>query len=291
MWPSLPYLLMYRSSQVVLAFVALGLWPALGWAAPQATQNAHTVRVKASAKVRKADPQPEAQPALPPPPPPTPEQMPAQPPQVSYLNGQLLIISRNSTLADILAAVRRQTGATIELPPGGGSERVAGRMGPGPARDVLASLLNGSRYDYVMIASATNPKGLEHVILTPKTGGAEGPSTPMAGNQPQMQPQPQQPVMGEAEAPPDAGEDQEVPVAEEPAAGEEVPGEEGAQQGVPQPFGQQNMNPNGVNPEAGQAQQGVKTPEQLLQELQRMQQLQQQQQQQQQQQNQPQEQE
>src|SRR5438876_519297 len=56
-----------------------------------------------------------AQPA-PPPPPPTLEQMPASPPQVSFQNGQLSIAARNSTLADILSAVQRTTGAAVDAP-------------------------------------------------------------------------------------------------------------------------------------------------------------------------------
>src|ERR1700722_4143455 len=83
----------------------------------------------------------------------TPEQMSPRPPQVSYLDGQLLVTADNSTLADILSAISSQTGAVIDVPPGSGGERVAGRMGPGPARDVLAALLNGSQFDYIIVAS------------------------------------------------------------------------------------------------------------------------------------------
>src|SRR5579862_4012701 len=178
---------MFSFRQMAILFLALGLTPALLWGGPQNARKPHTVRVKASAQ-RAADP--VAQPA-PPAPPPTPEQLPAQPPQVSYLNGQLTIISRNSTLSDILHAVARQTGALIELPPGAGLERVAGRMGPGPARNVLAELLNGSRYDYVMVASSANPGGLQRVILTPKSGGADSSPAPVAAYQPPPQPEPQ----------------------------------------------------------------------------------------------------
>jgi hypothetical protein len=273
---------MSRSRQFAIIFLALVVLPALLWGAPQKTQKPHTVRVKAAAKPL-VEPTP---PPAPPAPPPTLEQMPAQPPQVSYLNGQLTIISRNSTLADILHSVARLTGAAIELPPGAGFERVAGRMGPGPARNVLAELLNGSRYDYVMIASATNPGGLRHVILTPKSGGGEGPSSspPVAAYQP---PQPEPQVMSnEQEVPPDAAaDDSEIPPEDPPAddqAGQQPP-QAPPGQTYPQSYTPGTPQPGTVQPGAQQPA-GVKTPEQLLQELQRMQQLQQQQQQQQQQQ-------
>ena len=104
----------------------------------------------------------------------TPEQMRPLPPQVSYSNGQLLVIAHNSTLADILSAVSSETGAVIDVPPGSGGERVAGRMGPGPARDVLSALLNGSQFDYIIVASLANPGGVDHVILIPNANKLEG---------------------------------------------------------------------------------------------------------------------
>ena len=64
------------------------------------------------------------------------------PPQVQYSNGQLTIMAENSTLADILRAVRTQTGAEVEIPPNA-NRAGSGALGPGPARDVLAALLNG----------------------------------------------------------------------------------------------------------------------------------------------------
>ncbi len=252
---------MFRFRQITLFWFIFSLLPGVLWAAPQKTQKPHTLRVKSSARQASNPVTPPAPPA----PPPTLEQLPAQPPQVSYLNGQLTIISRNSTLSDILHAVARRTGADIELPPGAGFERVAGRMGPGPARNVLAELLNGSHYDYVMVASAANPGGLQHVILTPKTGGAVSPAppAPVAANPPQA-------AADESEAPPDASADQQEIPPEAPSA-EETPAPPS-----PSPYD----HAEGDSSQSGnQPAPGVKTPQQLLQELQRMQQQQQQQQQ------------
>src|SRR5712691_11104717 len=107
---------------------------------------------KKSARKR-AVKQEEAAPApQPPPPPPTLEQMPASAPQVFFRNGQLTIVARNSTLGDILRAVHTQTGASVDIP-SHATERVVSNLGPGPARDVLASLLNGSHFNYVMLRS------------------------------------------------------------------------------------------------------------------------------------------
>src|SRR6202790_2746673 len=97
-------------------------------------------------------------------PPPTLAQQPATPPEVSFQGGQLTISAQNSTLGDILKAVRAQTGATIDLP-GTASERVIGHFGPGPARDVMTALLNGSHFNYVLLGSPTDPGALDRVIL------------------------------------------------------------------------------------------------------------------------------
>lgn len=220
------------------------------------------------------------QPAPPPPPPPTPEQMPSRPPSVTYQNGQLSIVAPNSTLKDILQAVKSKTGAAIDIP-AGANERVVSRFGPGPPRDVIAALLNGSHFNYVMIGSDGSPDSVAQVILTPRIGGAEaGPANPGQGtqqNQPaysgqvfQPHPFPPQGVPNnpqpDAQGPQPGAESEEEQDAAEQDNGNAV--DEGAPEQVTQE-GQDNGQPQ------------VKTPEQLLQELQRQQQMQQQQQQQQ----------
>jgi hypothetical protein len=85
------------------------------------------------------------------------------PPIVTYEDGQLTIVAPNSTLGDILKAVRKQTGADIDVPDA--RERVAATIGPGPAQDVMAQLLNGSRFNYVLLGSPQDPKALTRVLL------------------------------------------------------------------------------------------------------------------------------
>ncbi|HKD02952.1 MAG TPA: hypothetical protein VKB77_11000 [Terriglobales bacterium] len=202
----------------------------------------------------------EVVPPPPPPPPPRPEQMPAVPPQVSYQDGKLTIIARNSTLGDILRAVHVKTGASIELA-GSAPERVVGQFGPGPSRDVMTSLLNGSHFNYVMLGSEAHPEQLERLILTAKAGG-DGPSSPGVPPQPvqaQNEPVPIQPE-------PDA---QEANASDDLSDDASADADQADQQATDdQQQGQQVGQPN------------AKTPEQLLLEMQRQQQLQQQQQQQ-----------
>src|SRR6266550_7616144 len=138
---------------------------------------------KRAVKQEEAAPAPQPPP---PPPPPTLEQMPASAPQVFFRNGQLTIVARNSTLGDILRAVHTQTGASVDVP-SNATERVVSNLGPGPARDVLASLLNGSHFNYVMVGSPNNPGALDHVILMPK-GQENEPANQASGVNPQPQP-------------------------------------------------------------------------------------------------------
>lgn len=218
-------------------------------AAPQHHARKHPV---------KPQPAPVAQPA-PAPAPLSLEQMPATPPQVTYHDNQLTIVAPNSNLSDILRAVRNQTGAAVDFP-ANATERVAAHFGPGPARDVLAALLNGSHFDYVMLGSVANPGAVERIILTSKTGTAPEP-TPVyqATAQPaESTPQPQPGLAAQQPDPQDVSDD-DFSTADE-ADDDQSPD---------QPAQSQEQFPANVQP-------GAKTPEQLLQELQRQQQQQQQ---------------
>lgn len=176
----------------------------------------------------------------------------AVPPQVTYQNNQLTINAPNSTLADILRAVRKLTGAEIEVP--AAPERVVTHLGPGPAREVVAELLNGSRFNYVLLGSPDNAAALTRVVLVAKTGSPEGPnappSDPSMGQQAINQPQPE--AAQEAEA--DSSDDNSADDNSDQTAAEEQ--------------------------QQPQEQNGIKTPQQMLQEMQQRQmQMQQQQQQ------------
>jgi hypothetical protein len=227
-----------------------------------ASGSAYAAQKPLAAKrpVKQVQPAPEPVPA-PPPPPSTLEQMPTSAPQVSFRNDQLIIVAHNSTLGDVLRAVRNQTGAAVEIP-ANATERVVGRFGPGPARDVLAMLLNGSHFNYVMLGSAANPNALDRVILTHKTGGSES-SSPGQGTTGE------QPIAGQPQGMPPGvvppgqeTEEMNDDFSDDAAGLEDQPADQNTQ------ADEQQQQPNG--------QAGVKTPEQLLQELQRQQQQQQQ---------------
>ena len=98
--------------------------------------------------------------------PPTLEQMPAVPPEVKFVNGLLTIVAENSTLGDVVRAVGAQIGAAIEMSTEA-TERVVIHLGPGPAREVVTKLMNGSHFNYVILGSVAQPDHIDRVILTP----------------------------------------------------------------------------------------------------------------------------
>lgn len=90
---------------------------------------------------------------------------------VTYEDHQLSIDADNQTLADVLQLVAQRTGATIDIPPGSGLERIVEHIGPGPAKDVLSQMLNGSNLNFVIMSDPQDPDGLQEVVLSPQEEG------------------------------------------------------------------------------------------------------------------------
>lgn len=137
-----------------------------------------------SGNVVEATNDPPASAPVPPPEPPKPTL------SVSFEKGLLSINSDRATLADILNAVRDRTGAEITVPPGMGQEGVVVNLGPALAPAVLSQLLNGSKFNFLILSSPKNPGELDQVILTPRS---ENP-TPVQAAAQQPPPPPEPPV-------------------------------------------------------------------------------------------------
>ena len=90
-------------------------------------------------------------------------------PTVTMANGLLTIDAPNSILSDVLDEIQKATGATIE----GASptERVAVKLGPGDPEQVIAALLHGTPYDYVILGSLDRRDVVTRVLLTPSPSG------------------------------------------------------------------------------------------------------------------------
>jgi AMIN domain len=105
-------------------------------------------------------------------PPSAPAPPPVKPPlEVLFQSGMLSISSNKASLSEILSAVHERTGAEIAIPAGAEQEKVMAELGPAPAPEVLAHLLNGTQFNFLILSSPTNPGGLDRVILTARPDG------------------------------------------------------------------------------------------------------------------------
>jgi hypothetical protein len=159
----------------------------------------------------------------------------------------LTVQAINSTLGGLLAAIRNKTGIQFEGLEGAANDRVAISMGPASEGEVLAAILGGSRFDYVVLDRADSPGTVQRVLLTPRGGT---PST-TAGGQSLA---PKSPTTDDDEAP-------DEDAASDPPPPQDTPARPPLTQA--QPPQQQPDQPS-------------KTPEQLLEQLKQMQQQQQQ---------------
>ena len=162
---------------------------------------------------------------------------------VSWNSKGLRVEAKNSSLVKILKDVATATGAKISGM--GADQRVFGTYGPGPARDVISQLLEGSGYNVLLIGDQGQGTPRQIVLSRQPTGPAPAPNNNPASSY-------------------DDGGNADV---EEP------------QPPPPPPPPQQPQQPQPNPPNAPGAQ--PRTPQQILQEMQqRQQQIEQQQQQQ-----------
>ena len=214
------------------------------------------------------------------------DQIPPTPAKVSFQGGLLEISAQNSTLGEILRDVRKLTGASIEIPQGSGAnERVVTHLGPGAPRDILAGLLNGSSFNYVMLGSNSDPNAVSSVIITAKPSASGETQTaanvyqnnPVAAMPPNRFPQP---YAGQQVIVPQAGNGQ--PAVGQPAteADDSKDDEENAddnaddqaQPGQPDTAGTNVQEQQQQQPDPNQPNAGPRTPEQILEMLRRQQQ-------------------
>ncbi len=100
---------------------------------------------------------------------------------ITYRDGLLGIRANKVTLAQVLFAVQQRTGAEVSIAAGAEQEKVVAEIEPGPAADVLARLLNGSKFNFLILSAVDNPAKLDRVILSTRPeGGGYVPPPPAA---------------------------------------------------------------------------------------------------------------
>ena len=202
--------------------------------------------------------------ATPPSAPLTPAQSPPQRAKVTYADNEITVAAGNSSLNQILHDISRLTG--IKITGGVTDERVFGDYGPASPSQVLATLLNGTGSNMLLVQSTGDAP--TELILTPRQGGPtppnpnaqsfddsnessdEAPPNPVARPIRHMPPSPYapRPIPGPPSAD-NSGQTSDPPAQAAPADG--------------------TVQPSSPN--------GIKTPQQIYDELQRLRQQQSQQ--------------
>ena len=192
---------------------------------------------------------------------------PPEPAKVSLASGKLSVKANNSSLSQILRQIAKAGGMRIDgLQTGGNADpRVFGSYGPGAPRDVLSDLLNGTSYNVLMMGNTAAGIPREMALSLRGAAGVPNPA-----------PRPS------ATAQDSESEDDAQPAADTTDTGDTDDVQSNGSAAEPEsdlvpPAGVHENEP--IPPPPG-AQQKVKTPEEILQELQNMRMQQQQQQQQ-----------
>jgi hypothetical protein len=92
--------------------------------------------------------------------------------EVHYDAGLISVNANNSSLNQILREISRQTG--MKITGGVKEERVFGHYGPATPDVILATLIDGTTTNMVLLQTAANTP--EELILTPRAGGASPPN-------------------------------------------------------------------------------------------------------------------
>jgi hypothetical protein len=183
--------------------------------------------------------------------PPRPSQVPPNRAWVSFSNGALSVSANNSSLNQILREISTDTG--MKITGGVTDERVFGNYGPADPAQVLDSLLDGTAVNMVLVQR--DDASLAELILTPRNGGPTPPNPNASVSNERPEPSRNfsaQPNPPSEPAPPPQNNAVAPPV--DPAATT-----------TPTPAsGSQPDSPN-----------GVKTPQQIYEQLQRLRQQQQ----------------
>ena len=173
--------------------------------------------------------------------------------QVTYTNGELFVSANNSSLNQILRQISSNTG--MKVTGGVADERVFGNYGPADPAQVLTSLLDGTATNMILVQR--DDASLAELILTPRNGGPTPPNPHAATFD--DRPEPQRNFSAHPNPPSDIAPPMQNNSIANPATTT-----------TPTPAG-------GTQPESPN---GVKTPQQIYEQLQRMRQQQQQPQQQ-----------
>jgi len=204
--------------------------------------------------------------------------------KVTWDGARLTVEASGEAMPELLGRVARQTG--MKITGGVPDERVYGKYGPAPVQTVLAQLFDGMAINMMLVnESATKPKEL---LLTARTGAATPPSTRQVVNDyPQYRPTPARtspPPMPPAnptrppqqsQQAPNNGSQQAFPsLAPPPAENTAFTNNGNTEPATSTPSNPTDNGGGTTDSSQPQSPNGVKTPEQIFEELRKRQQQQ-----------------
>jgi hypothetical protein len=99
---------------------------------------------------------------------------PQQPPIAQNTGGQLLIHANGQDFSAVLRAVGTASGIDIEMPAENAADPVFMNMGPVSAKEAIVALMDGTKYNYVMMGSRNDPGIVTRLILSERSSTLVG---------------------------------------------------------------------------------------------------------------------
>jgi len=141
--------------------------------------------------------------------------------KVEFKNSQLSIWADKASLAQVLNEVRQKTGAEVTFPAAAGQEQMVANIGLLPVREALTALLNGSRFNFILVGADSDPSKVKSVTLTFLSGDVSQPALAAPSEQPAVVEGAPQPDTAQPDMPPHP---EAQPQPQEGAAQQEDPG-------------------------------------------------------------------
>jgi hypothetical protein len=136
-------------------------------------------------------------------------------------DGRLLSVhAHGASLRSVLAVIGKQTGTEVDFGAGSDAGGVYVDVGPATVRDVLRDLLNGSRLNYVMLRSRSDPGFVERLVIL---GGEHEPTSVDHPSPAVVAAQPASPKLYGAGFAADPEEDGSAPIVPTPAEQQPAP--------------------------------------------------------------------
>jgi hypothetical protein len=94
------------------------------------------------------------------------------PPIAQNVGGRLIIHARGQDFASVLQAVGTASGIDIEMPAQSATDPVFIDVGPVSAKEAVVALMDGAKYNYVIMGSRSDPGAVTRIILSERSNAS-----------------------------------------------------------------------------------------------------------------------